>query len=218
MPNRRHTIANNPYDVLGVPKSATQEEIKKAFREKAKILHPDTITDESKKKEMEEQFKKVNEAYSILSDEEQRAAFDNPPNNFQGPFNPFGDGNLNDIINQMFGNHRFGGTPFGFTFNRNPSNPNVHVNMETVVNQEANISCIDLMVGTTLDITPPSGNKKRILIPAGTQNGTTFRITDKHLGATIHIHLRINAVIPVLNAEQMEKLKTVLKEKEPTPA
>ena len=209
---KRHTVTN-PYDILGVSKTASQEEIKKAFRDKAKILHPDTITDESKKKEMEEQFKKVNEAYSILSDVDQKAAYDNPPNNFQGPFNPFGDGNIDEFVRQMFGGQRGGGAWANFTYG-----PNVHVKMETVVNQEANVSCIDLMLGTVLDVTPPSGEKKRILIPAGTQNGTTFRITDRHLGATIHIHLRINAVIPVLNTGQMEKLRTVLEKKEPTPA
>lgn len=206
----------NPYDILGVSKTASQEEIKAAYRELMKKYHPDLHQNEKQKKEAEEKCKELNMANDILSDPQKRQNFDNPPNNFQGPFNPFGDGNIDEFVRQMFGRHNAtGANPF-FSFNF--GNPNVHVNMETIVNQEANISCIDLMLGTTLEVSPPSGNKKKILIPAGTQNGTTFRITDKHLGATIHIHLRINAVIPVLTNEQMEELKRILDKRVETPA
>lgn len=168
--------------------------------------HPDKGGNQDKAKE-------INAAYDILSDPQKKAEYDNPPNNFQGPFNPFGDGNIDDFMRQMFGQRGGGGAWAHFSYG-----PNVHVNMETVINQDANVSCIDLMLGTTLEVALPSGNKKRILIPAGTQNGTTFRITDKHLGATIHIHLRINAVIPVLTNEQMEELKRILEKKAPVPA
>ena len=60
------------YEVLGVQRSATQEEIKKAFRSKARLLHPDV----NKEADAEAQFKEVSEAYEVLIDEDKRAAYD----------------------------------------------------------------------------------------------------------------------------------------------
>jgi molecular chaperone DnaJ len=61
------------YEVLGVTRSASAEEIKKAYRSKAKELHPDRNKD---KPESEAQFKEVNEAYDVLKDETRKAAYD----------------------------------------------------------------------------------------------------------------------------------------------
>jgi molecular chaperone DnaJ len=66
------------YEVLGVSKKATQDEIKKAFRKKAHQLHPDKKTGDEKK------FKEVNEAYQVLSDSQKRAQYDQFGPNFQG--------------------------------------------------------------------------------------------------------------------------------------
>lgn len=80
------------YQVLGVEKKATSDEIKKAFRKLSLTHHPD-------KGGNEEQFKKINEAYSVIGDEEKRKHYDrgtnNPFENFSSGFNPFAD---------MFGN------------------------------------------------------------------------------------------------------------------
>src|SRR5580692_7577724 len=61
------------YEVLGVSKTATQEEIRKAFRQLARKHHPDVSKD---KKKAEEKFKEINEAYEVLSDPEKRKKYD----------------------------------------------------------------------------------------------------------------------------------------------
>ena len=88
----------NYYNVLGVSENASQEEIKRAFRTKSKEHHPDRGGNE-------EEFKKINEAYSAIGDEQKRAEYDNQRNN---PFanmggNSFGGGDPFDIFANMFG-------------------------------------------------------------------------------------------------------------------
>ena len=60
------------YEVLGVARSATPDELKSAFRNLARKLHPDV----NKAPDAEERFKEINEAYAVLSDADKRAAFD----------------------------------------------------------------------------------------------------------------------------------------------
>jgi len=71
---------NDFYEVLGVPKTATAEEIKKAYRKLAFKYHPDQNPGD---KAAEEMFKKINAAYDVLGDENKRRQYDN------GSFNPF---------------------------------------------------------------------------------------------------------------------------------
>lgn len=100
------------YEVLGVSKTASNDEIKKAYRKKAVLLHPDKQhgkTEEEKKK-AEEEFKEVAEANEILSDPQKRAEYDQfgfAGRNGQG-FNV----NMDDIMEQMMRMHGFG-NPFG---------------------------------------------------------------------------------------------------------
>jgi molecular chaperone DnaJ len=83
------------YRILGVDRKATPEEIKKAYRKLSLLHHPDKNRNDKK---AEEKFKEINEAYSVLSDEDARKNYDNPNpfgdigiNIFGGGFNPFGD-------------------------------------------------------------------------------------------------------------------------------
>ena len=62
------------YEVLGVSKTATPEEIKKAYRSLAKKYHPDVSTEE--KEVAEAKFKEISEAYEVLSDQEKRQLYD----------------------------------------------------------------------------------------------------------------------------------------------
>ena len=66
-------MSKNPYDVLGVPKSATADEIKKAYRKLAMKHHPDKNRGD---KASEAKFKEVSAAYEILSDEKKRKSYD----------------------------------------------------------------------------------------------------------------------------------------------
>lgn len=61
------------YEVLGVSKGASEDEIKKAYRQSAKKYHPDLHPGD---KECEEKFKEVNEAYEVLSDKDKKARYD----------------------------------------------------------------------------------------------------------------------------------------------
>src|SRR5438046_6609091 len=61
------------YETLGVPKTATEDEIRTAFRKLARKHHPDVAKD---KKAAEEKFKEINEAYEVLSDSEKRKKYD----------------------------------------------------------------------------------------------------------------------------------------------
>ena len=61
------------YEVLGIQKGASEDEIKKAYKKLARKYHPDMNPGD---KEAEEKFKEVNEAYSVLSDERKRANYD----------------------------------------------------------------------------------------------------------------------------------------------
>lgn len=111
------------YEVLGVSKNATLEELAKAYKKKALLYHPDRQFNksEAEKKEAEEKFKEVNEAYEVLSDKDKRAKYDqfgfDGPSGFSGGpgpgFDPF----------SFFKSHFGGMGGFGSMFGEDDDGP-----------------------------------------------------------------------------------------------
>ncbi|MEK7123338.1 MAG: DnaJ domain-containing protein, partial [Patescibacteria group bacterium] len=100
------------YKTLGIPKTAAQDEIKKAYRKLAHQYHPDKNKGDDKK------FKEVNEAYQVLGDEKKRAHYDrfgtagSPFGGDGGGFNPFGFGGQNPFGQGQGGGFNFNGQEF----------------------------------------------------------------------------------------------------------
>lgn len=150
------------YEVLGVSKNATDEEIKRAFRRLAKQYHPDI----NKEPGAAEKFKEIGEAYSVLSDANKRrqydqfghAAFQNAGG--AGGFSGFdaGDINLDDILNDLFGgSFGFGGFSQGRrASSRRGQDERVLLNLTF---EEAVFGC-EKDIKLNLDVTCPSCNGK----------------------------------------------------------
>ncbi len=155
------------YATLGLKRGASDEEIKKAYRQMAMKHHPDRGGDEKK-------FKEISQAYEALSDPEKRRIIDmgGDPNaqpgmgGFgQGPFEfHFGTGDLNDLFGANFG---FGG------FGRRPMRRNKSVNIGITITLE------DVLKGKEInaEINLPSGKNKfvNISIPPGIEHGQQIR-------------------------------------------
>lgn len=127
------------YDVLGVPKTCTADEIKKAFRKIATENHPDRNPGN---KEAEEKMKEAAEAYSVLSDPEKRQAYDrfghNAPGAGFGGFNPGDDifSSFGDLFEEIFGG--FGGMRGGRGAARARRGADLRVDVEMTLEDAAN--------------------------------------------------------------------------------
>lgn len=166
------------YQVLGVDKKASADEIKKRYRSLARDLHPDKNQGDPAR---EEKFKAVSEAYDILSDSKKRAEYDEARAMFErggfraptgggfqgGDFSDlFGGGNPQDIFANLFG----GGMRRG---------PRKGADLQT----EATITFKEAIFGTTLDLRLNSdGNGPQNIsarVPAGVNDGAKIRVKGK---------------------------------------
>src|SRR4030088_1091413 len=111
MPRTKQSgVPRDPYEVLGLGRDATDQQIKKAFRQLARELHPDVNAHDP---DAEEKFKDAAEAYEILSDAERRATYDRYGHDglrsggYTSNFDAFGS--IGDLFNAFFGGGAFGG-------------------------------------------------------------------------------------------------------------
>jgi molecular chaperone DnaJ len=158
---------DNYYDLLGISKTASEEEIKRAFHKKAHEYHPDKGGDA-------EMFKKINEAYQVLSDKSKRAQYDrfgaagvgNGGFSSQGGPGGFGNGNFSGGYDQgdFAGFSGFGGFADMFSDMFGQAMANVQA--------EVQISVPQAVVGDTLELRVGQ-DKIRLVIPSGTQDGDT---------------------------------------------
>lgn len=173
------------YEVLGVSKNASDDEIKKAYRKLAIKYHPDKNPGD---KEAEAKFKEINEAHDVLSDKQKRARYDQFGHagvggagggfgGFSG--NPFGQAGGFNYNGQTF-NFEFGnggvfddiiGNLFGFG---NARRPRRGADLQVAVT----ITFEEAIFGTTKTI-DHNGNSLKVKIPAGIDDGMSIRIRGK---------------------------------------
>ena len=171
------------YKSLGVARSASQDEIRKAYRKLAMRYHPDRNPGD---KQAEDHFKRINEAYQVLSDPQKRAHYDRLGESYSqwrssgrsGDFNwedyftgrPGArvdrSGGVDDIFSDffqaIFGG--LGGAPRG----RGRSAPGVQ--------QPVEISLDEAYAGTTRQVQTPAGRRIEVRIPAGIKSGSKVRV------------------------------------------
>jgi len=181
------------YQILGVPRDASQDDIKKAYRKLARKYHPDV----SKEKDAEERFKEINEAHQTLSEPEKRAAYDQlgryrpgeefrPPPGWEHQFR-FEEGNLDDFLDlsELFerfgagGQRRGRGGRRGFAMPGQDYEVTAHLTLEEVYHG-AEVS-LEL---SAPELTPDGALRRapktvRVRVPKGATDGQRLRVPGK---------------------------------------
>jgi DnaJ-class molecular chaperone len=171
-------MADDPYAILGVPKGASEDDIRRAFRKLAKEYHPDIS------KGNEERFKKVSSAYEILGDAEKRRAYDRGEIDGRGDprhagFRQYARGaragagagagdefGFSDIFADFFGGQR-AQTRAGFA----AKGHDVRYTLE--------VDFLEAVSGTTKRVTLPAGGTLDLNVPAGVSDGQVLRLKGK---------------------------------------
>ena len=188
-------MSRDYYNVLGVSRSASDDEIKQAFRQKAKQYHPDANPDNPT---AEARFKEVSEAYEVLSDEEKRSAYNRFGENWQqyqgfngqGPFANGGDVHFTDV-SDIFENF-FGGAGRRGGYHGNRNFPRAGQDIE----QEVTISLREAYEGTQR-IVSKAGRDITVQIPKGAATGAKVRLAGEghpgiNGGSAGHLYLVVN--------------------------
>ncbi len=157
------------YEILGVQRRATADELKSAFRKKAKELHPDRNPGDSK---ADHNFKELNEAYDVLKDDQKRAAYDQFGHGaFEGPGGGRGGGHGNDfstsftdVFDDLFGEFMGGRRGGGGSGNRAQRGSDLRYNME--------ISLEDAFTGKTATIRIPGSVACEACSGTGAETGS----------------------------------------------
>jgi len=187
-------MAKSLYKTLEVSESASESEIKKAYRKLARQYHPDVNKDAG----AEDKFKEINSAYEILSDKEKKQQYDQMGDNMFGgqDFSDFsrshgsaGSADLDDILRQMFtggaGGFSGGGNPFGgggFGGGGSPfggggfSNQQQTPNLDIQTNVTIPFSVSILGGSHSVSV---NGDRFDIKIPAGVKSGEKMRVKGK---------------------------------------
>lgn len=178
---------DDPYDILGVKRDATAEEIRSAYRKLAKLHHPDLNPG---KKEAEDRFKAVSAANDLLSDPEKRARFDRGEIDASGAERPperpfyrdFGDApggqkynagaqfdpdDFSSIFEQVF--RQRGAAGAGGSFDAHGADARYALS----------VSFLDAALGAKRRLTLPDGQSLDVNIPAGLQSGQVLRLAGK---------------------------------------
>jgi curved DNA-binding protein len=195
------------YDVLGVSRSSSQEEIQKAYRKLARQFHPDI----NKTKGAEDRFKEINEANEVLSDPEKRKKYDTlganwkagqefqPPPGWEGgsfQFNGGGVDGFSDFFEAFFGGSSpFGGASFGGA--RSFTGPvGAQARSPERLEAEFMITLEDAIRGASKQIQlRDTAGKTRSLtvnIPPGTTEGTTMKLTGKKGESDVYLKVRFS--------------------------
>ncbi len=169
------TTKRDYYEILGVEKTASKEDIKKAYKKLALQYHPDR----NKEKDAEEKFKEISEAYAVLSDDEKRKAYDNYGHaGFDQRYTEediFRNVNFDDIFGDMFG-----GSIFDMFFGGRRERRGQDIHVEVEINFEDVIKGIKKQVtikkNTPCDACEGTGAKDAIFKTCETCNGRGAQI------------------------------------------
>ena len=207
------------YATLGVPRDASQADIKKAFRKLARQFHPDTATD---KKLAEEKFKEINEANEVLSDPEKRQKYDRLGVNWQDSYGGgpqprgqtpptdggqefhFGGTGFSDFFEQYFS----GGSRYGFPEGWEappPGNSGARARRGHDIEGDILVTLTEAMNGTIRPISLQTVNRQtgevqthtfQVRIPPGATSGRRIRVPGQgepgfHGGAAGDLYLRV---------------------------